>query len=284
MLDIHVSSPRNLITKTDDFFTLGRWPALRSLALTKLNCVPNTYPLISSFLFAHTNLEILDLDIGNAATHLTLLDNTLPRIRELRCTKEFARKLMICPTSDGSARPLEVLRGVTLSGKASETPFYEQLRRHKIKRLEASGFTEFEDVKRLVEYIPHVTWLDVGKKLNSATTLAPFMNTTNVVDWANLLTTLPELTTFHGVRFFYEAPLSGNGISGESNSSVAASASYRSKIKKNDEVASVLYWKCPKLRRVDCWGNGEDEAGWKRVIILSKDGEKFKWDVKRVKA
>ena len=195
---------------------------------------------------------------------------------------------MVSPTPDGTPRPLEVLRGVTLSGQASDHTFFEQLKKHKVKKLELAGYTEFEDLKRLVECIPHVSWLDIGKKVNSVQCKATSV-TTNVVDWADLLTNLPELAAFHGVRFFYEAPLpassSGGGALGESNLSASASASYRSRIKKNDEVASVLYWKCPKLRRVDCWESWEEEGGvgGKKVIVLSKDGERIRWDVKKVK-
>jgi hypothetical protein len=72
------------------------------------------------------------------------------------------------------------------------------------------------------------------------------------------------LTTFHGVHFFYEF-------------SDASSHSDRSRIKKNDEVASMLAWKCPKLKRVDYW----DNSG--KVVILGKDGERLKWEVRRTK-
>lgn len=54
--------------------------------------------------------------------------------------------------------------------------------------------------------------------------------------------------------------------------------SERSRIKKNDEVASVLAWKCPNLRRLDHW---DEHVG--KVIVLFKDGEKAKWEVRRVK-
>ena len=87
------------------------------------------------------------------------------------------------------------------------------------------------------------------------------------VDWANLLTQFSELTTFHGVPFFYEA---GSG---------PVTISDRSRIKKNDEVASVLAWKCPNLRRVDHW---EEQSS--KVIVLFRDGEKVRWEVRRIKA
>jgi hypothetical protein len=83
-------------------------------------------------------------------------------------------------------------------------------------------------------------------------------------EWASVLCALPELTTFHGVHFFYDF-------------TDAASHSDRSRIKKNDEVASMLAWKCPKLRRVDYLENSG------RVVILGKEGERFKWELRRAK-
>lgn len=50
----------------------------------------------------------------------------------------------------------------------------------------------------------------------------------------------------------------------------------RSKVRKNDETASMLAWKCPKLRRLDHWDDG-------KVIVLLRDGDKVKYEVRRVK-
>ena len=87
-----------------------------------------------------------------------------------------------------------------------------------------------------------------------------------------MLTQLPDLVAFHGVRFFYEV---SEGCQG--NPSI--SLSDRSRVRKNDEVASVLTWKCPKLRRVDHWD--ENSA---KIIVLLKEGDKIRWEVRRVKA
>lgn len=57
------------------------------------------------------------------------------------------------------------------------------------------------------------------------------------------------------------------------------SLSDRSRIKKNDEVTSILAWKCPNLRRLDHW---DGHAG--KVIVLSRVGDKVKWEVRRVRA
>lgn len=88
------------------------------------------------------------------------------------------------------------------------------------------------------------------------------------VEWADLLAQLPDLTTFHGIRLVYEI-----------SDGAVTTLSDRSRLKKNDEVAQILSWKCPKLRRVDHW---DENAG--KVIVLVKDGEKMKWEIRRVKA
>ncbi|KAJ7277458.1 hypothetical protein C8J57DRAFT_1309327, partial [Mycena rebaudengoi] len=84
----------------------------------------------------------------------------------------------------------------------------------------------------------------------------------NAAEWVQLLAGLPELATFYGVRFFYEV-----------------------RVRKNDEVAGVLAWKCVKLKRVDHW-----EEGGGKVVVLVRDGErergaeKVRWEIRRVKA
>jgi len=139
-----------------------------------------------------------------------------------------------------------------------------------VKRLELSGFNEFEDIRRLVSAAPKLTWLDVGKRgTNSIHNRANPNIMFNVVEWATLLSQLLELTAFHGIRFFYEA------AEGDPN---ALTLSERSRIRKNDEVAAVLSWKCPKLRRVDHW---EEHSG--KLIVLIRDGDKVKWEVRRCK-
>ena len=90
------------------------------------------------------------------------------------------------------------------------------------------------------------------------------------VEWATLLSPLSELATFHGVRFFYE--VSSTDPSGP------ITTSERSRLRKNEEIASMLAWKCPKLRRLDHW----EEASM-RVIVLIRDGEKVRYEVRRTK-
>jgi hypothetical protein len=64
-------------------------------------------------------------------------------------------------------------------------------------------------------------------------------------------------------------------------------------MRKNDEIAGVLAWKCPKLRRVDYW---EEGAG--KVVVLLREREqghghgdeggkeregKARWEVRRLR-
>ena len=112
--------------------------------------------------------------------------------------------------------------------------------------------------------VPHVSSLSNSDGSATDCTLS------TQVEWTELLSNLSDLTTFHGIRFFYEVstadPVATVGVSD------------RSRIRKNDEIASVLAWKCPKLRRLDHW-----EEGSGKVIVLLRDGEKVKYEVRRVK-
>jgi hypothetical protein len=135
-----------------------------------------------------------------------------------------------------------------------------------------------------------LTWLDLGKKNSVAPqrggekVLPPVINT---MEWATLLSVLPDLTTFHGIRFFY----STSDLALASMRDIVVSASDRRRLRKNDEIASMLAWKCPKLRRVDHW----EQVGGK-VIVLVRDmassvagsgntekKEKVRCEVRRVK-
>jgi len=49
-------------------------------------------------------------------------------------------------------------------------------------------------------------------------------------------------------------------------------------VKKNEETASLLAWKCPKLRRLEHW-----EDGGSKVIVLLREDGKVKYQVRRIK-
>lgn len=150
-------------------------------------------------------------------------------------------------------------------------------------------------------------------RISKDRTLLTHPPVTNTLEWAELLEGLPDLAVLQGVRFFYEVAVPAGGFYSPSPSSTVSSSSAsapplsvstsasiatahhlahlaslsmadRSRMRKNDEIAGVLAWKCRKLRRVDHW-----EEGTGKVIVLLRDGEstggamKAKWDVKRVK-
>ena len=262
------------------------------------------------FFAAHANLEVLHLDlplersasafgIGTAPT-LDLSPNALPKLRELRCSKTIATAILNCPSDP--PRPLEVLKGITLSGSDWDNPFFASLKQcgMSVRRLELAGWNDFDDIKRLVECVPKLTWLDVNKhkrtheapeqtstshshagrrndapsSRNAATGLGV---ATNVTEWATVLAPLTELTTFIGVKFFYEVS-SLTLATLATSSPLSLSTSELSRVRKNDKVAGMLGNKCSKLRRLDHW-----EEGGGRVIVLSRDGNEVKWEVKRLK-
>lgn len=166
-----------------------------------------------------------------------------------------------------------------------DSRFLLNLKRYgtEVKRIELAGWNEMEDIRRLVECAPRLSWLDVGKKGSSGGNQSKEKEKTaaNAVEWATILSTLADLTTFHGVKFFYEVNAHhANGASAAVATNI--SMADRSRIRKNDEIAPLLAWKCAKLRRVDHW-----EEGTGKVIVLIRDGEKDKdkvrWEVRRVK-
>ncbi|KLO11386.1 hypothetical protein SCHPADRAFT_876960 [Schizopora paradoxa] len=309
----------------DSLFQFGRWPFLRALYLTNVACSTEGLDAAGSFLASHDGLEVLHLNEFSSRA-FDLSPGALPRLRELRSTKDFASRIMACPlsaddTNNAGSRPLETLEGMRLTGPGCDT-FLDGLRKHPVKKLVLAGYGECEDVRKLVECVPQVTYLDMGRKTttplgtgagsaapgktNSAAGTSATIGTisiSNVNEWLDLLAPLPNLVTFHGVRFFYAVSENVLSTSSSSNGScantipgtsisAASNASDRSRLRKNDEIASLLAWKCPKLRRVDHWEDvRQGEVG--KVIVLSRDGtsgagggressEKVKWEVRRV--
>ena len=86
-----------------------------------------------------------------------------------------------------------------------------------------------------------------------------------------MLSPLQELVAFHGIHLFYDS------LPPEKESA-AITQSERSRVVKNNEIANKLAWKVPKLRRLDHW---EDGSG--KVVVLIREGEKVRWEVRRLK-
>ncbi|KAF8520879.1 hypothetical protein BU17DRAFT_65103 [Hysterangium stoloniferum] len=251
---------RPFIPRADQFLALGRWPSLRSLSLQNLWCSTHFgFEAAADFLAAHPLIETLHFELGRVQLELPV--HTLPNLKDLVCSREVAVAILTCPMSKGQKRPLESLKGFKLGG-GRDTALLQGIKGYpNLKRVDLLAYDDIEDVRKLAEVASKLTWLDVGKR---SCTPAKASGPASVNEWAAVLSALPELTTFHGVHFFYEF-------------SDASSHSDRSRIKKNDEVASMLAWKCPKLKRVDYW----DNSG--KVVILGKEGERLKWEVRRAK-
>ncbi|EIW81224.1 hypothetical protein CONPUDRAFT_73011 [Coniophora puteana RWD-64-598 SS2] len=277
----------------DEFFLCSRWSGLRSLSLVNLRCsTVHGLDAASTFFASHSNLEVLHLDFGgeigstNGGPRLTLEPNSLPKLRELHCNREVASIILSCPTD--MPRPLEILRGVRLSNSPRDQPFLAGVKSvtSSLKRLELDGYNDIDDIKALVECAPKLTYLDIGKKTSeiavqqprrgdSSTKVSPANIASNVMEWGQVLESLSELVTFHGVKFFYEvSSLTLATLSSIHPASLAPSE--QSRVRKNDQAASFLAYKCPKLRRLDHW----DEATGK-VIVLLREASDVKWDIRR---
>ena len=350
----------------DEFLLYNRWPNLTSLILTNLRCTSSLGP--SAFLSAHANLEVLHVDIGinlgaGAGTSpLQLSPGSLPRLREVKASREIINAILECPLLDASStlpltRPLESVKGFKLSGYGNnaqhsssrsipDSIFLSNLKQiaHTIRRIEMVGWHDMEDVKKLTACIPNVQHLDLGRRLGGATAnprhvsnpekgVAAAAPATNMAEWAELLSSLPDLMSMHGVKFFYEVSSItstttasnnyNNTSTGQTPSSVSGSnfnrdtipifhpshvskqghtqnqilsKMERSRMRKNDEIAGVLAWKCKKLRRLDHW----DESGGKIIVLLrdhehgeevglndkerlSSTATKVRWEVRRLK-
>jgi hypothetical protein len=274
----------------------------------------------------------------------------LPKLCELYANRDVIN--MILRAECDEPRPLKSIKGFKLIGAGcnagplpiteryptSEGPshtsdvnleFYKNLKKAgaNVKRIEAEGWSDLDDIRMLATCVPGLTWLDVGRRLrstsnrNNSSSISSggigkgqsqaYIPVTNMVEWAEALSGFEELTTFHGVKFFYEISsiaLPNNNISSTNDTSASGSSSAnyippiintdtaifmtdRSRIRKNDEIASVLAWKCAKLRRVDHW-EGTPGANGGKIIMLFRDSDrpgvegnaKVRWDVRRARA
>ncbi|KAH9477303.1 hypothetical protein JR316_0009507 [Psilocybe cubensis] len=348
----NTTAPQRARPLADDFLVnsvIDRQPKfahLTHMTLTNLRCTSPVAP--SAFLAAHTMLEVLHLDLviqtsGNGTNPLQLPPGSLPHLREIKASRDVINSILQCPTVDIKHRPLEVIKGFKLSGHSAssssvsvDAAFLQNLRTAAgsgIRRVEMLGWHDIDEVKRLVACVPGVQHLDVGRRIGGSGERNGGVVEKNMLEWTDLMTTLPELVSMHGVRFFYEVSSSGSGsaggggnanIPGVSGASVSPHHVYdpadstpnsngpthlpasipplpqinpnismmeRSRLRKNDETASLLAWKCRKLRRVDHWEPSVNSTGDRKVVVLLRDGNtvgdgenKVRWEVRKVKA
>lgn len=306
--------------------------------MANLRCSTPVAP--ATFLSAHPALETLHLDInilnGGFSDGNYLVHGSLPRLREIRAPKDVINAILEC--RNDYPRPLESIKEFKLSGLMSgngfitpqssqsvpDSVFLTNLRNvaSNINRIKLAGWHDMDDIRKIVAAVPNIQYLDIGKKLGSFalrnTVSERGVPVANIYEWTELISTLPELSTLHGVKFFYEvssasisssysprsnnvaATLHARGTStSTSTSSVGAktprhlsvphpgqlSVMERSRMRKNDEIASLLAWKCTKLRWVDHWDEGSG-----KVIYLMGDQhglhteDKVRWEVRRLEA
>lgn len=157
---------RPFIPRADDFFVLGRWPNLQNLSLENLWCsTQNGFEAATNFLAAHSSLEYLQFELGRV--QLDLPPNSLPKLRELACSRDVAVSILSCPRDDESVRPLECVKGVKLNGNRKEVLLENIAKYPTLRKIELACYNDIEDIRKLAEASPKITWLDVGKKSSS---------------------------------------------------------------------------------------------------------------------
>ena len=224
-----------------------------------------------------------------------------------------------------ASNSLDILWAITPLTSTQLAPFRMPSSKTKainVRTIELSGWHDTEEIRKLIPSIPNVQYLDLGKKLGAMArrnghterggpSSNPGLPASNITEgMIDLLSTLPELSTLHGVKFFYElssAPTDAWVSTCDTSTSALAMACVnstrqshtaqmsvmeRSRMRKNDEIAGVLAWKCGKLRWVDHWDEGSS-----KIIQLLRDNDvlqtddggtpggkdKVRWEVRRVK-
>lgn len=147
----------------DDLYSSGRWKDLTSLTLNNLWCTRQGLNHLTTFLSEHGNLETLNFNPTGASTAaLVLPQNTLPHLKELNADRDFVNAILSCDPE--ASRPLRTLKGIDLKGSESDQAFFENLARigGKITRVDLAGWGEMKDLRNFLQYVPNLTWLDVG--------------------------------------------------------------------------------------------------------------------------
>jgi hypothetical protein len=89
--------------------------------MNNLRCSSNVgSAAAAAFLAAHANLEVLEMTLAGpiCVQQHALPPGSLPRLRDLRSNRDMINAVLSCPTDP--PRPLEVIRGVRLTGSVSD--------------------------------------------------------------------------------------------------------------------------------------------------------------------
>lgn len=75
--------------------------------------------------------------------------------------------ILSCPLQGGEKRPLETLKGFKLGGNKDDALIQHIKGYNGLKKVEVSTFVEIDDIRKLAEAAPTITWLDVGRKASA---------------------------------------------------------------------------------------------------------------------
>ncbi|KAL4267534.1 F-box domain-containing protein [Pleurotus pulmonarius] len=208
-------------------------PCLRRLIFR--TCIRDQEPLslspcpsLSRFLETHPSLESVEwLDSFPAL----LDDHTLPSLRHIYGRDSRNGVENILNTSLHQRRPIESLGQLRLSPMLFAA--LSNIQPHSLRKVDISHFPTIEDIVRLADMFPAITWLrvpaiDYRNEFSAVTT-----RTILTAEWPDALSRFQDLEVFHGVSFFLEP----------------------TQCEENLHRAEYLHSICPRLREVDHWDN-----------------------------
>ncbi|KAF9488957.1 hypothetical protein BDN71DRAFT_372993 [Pleurotus eryngii] len=204
-------------------------------------------PSLSKFLETHPSIESVEwLDSFPAL----LDDYTLPNLHHIygRDTRNGVENILNTPHHQ--KRPIESLGQLRLSPILFAA--LSNIQPHSLRKVDISHFPTIEDIGRLADMFPGITWLrvpaiDYRNDFSSVTT-----QNILTAEWPDILSRFQNLEVFHGVSFFLEP----------------------TQCEENLHRAEYLHSICPRLREVDHWDN-ECSAILELLPIDVPDGSCF---------
>ncbi|KAG9225623.1 hypothetical protein CCMSSC00406_0003126 [Pleurotus cornucopiae] len=183
-------------------------------------------PSLSRFLETHPSIESVEwLDSFPAL----LDDYTLPNLRHIygRDTRNGVENILNTPYHQ--KRPIESLGQLRLSPMLFVA--LSNIQPHTLRKVDISHFPTIEDIGRLADMFPGITWLrvpaiDYRNDFSVVTTRVIL-----TAEWPDVLSRFQNLEVFHGVSFFLEP----------------------TQCEENLHRAEYLHSICPRLREVDHW-------------------------------